>query len=270
MSEPADGRPSDPIALRPAQQGYDRAGVGRRLAAVLIALITLTLAGWLLRSAPPGVAVAGSGGEAPRVSDPTPGEVPTAGSGRDPLTPTEVALATRIATDPALSGQARDVTGAAGPELLSVELADPSGADRRHADVLLYDYATDQLVKRVIDVPGGRVEATFAATRMQPPATARETEAALALLLADPAAELLRQRFRTATGTEFTSPGQLSIEAQVFVAQGGGPKARGGAAADACGEHRCLMLLPLPAGQPYLDLTDVVVDLSGRTVVRLG
>jgi hypothetical protein len=220
----------------------------RRWAAVLVLLATLVLAGWLVRAPGGGSAVAGPAATEPvTVSDPGPFEVPVAGTGRDPLTPAEIDVARRVAPVPA------------GSEFLSVELA--PGATRRAA-VLHYEYAGDRLVKRVVDLAAGRVDETFGATGRQPPATAGETATAYALLLADPAGNLLRDRFRAATGAALTRPDQLTVEAQIHIGRPGSPAAE-------CGAHRCVTLLPRPAGQPYLDLTDVVVDLSGRAVVRL-
>ncbi len=205
--------------------------------------------------------------EPPKISDPGFRTAPAAGTGRDALTPDEVTRARALAVDAGLRSQTADVTGAGGPEVLSVQL-DGDGAspqDVRQAAVLLYDYRSDRLLKRVVDLAAGRVDGTFAARRRQPPPTERETGAAVELLWRDEAAAVLRERFQASTGTPLTSRDQLTFEAQTFSADDGD---RGPAAA--CGVHRCLVLLPRPADRPFLDLTDLVVDLSARAVVRAG
>jgi hypothetical protein len=204
--------------------------------------------------------------EIPQISDPVARPVPAAGAGRDALTPDEVTKARSLAVDAGLRAGAADVTGQSGPEILSVQLADATaGQAARRATVLLYDYRTDRLLKRAVDLTAGRVDGSFAAARMQPPPTTREISTAADVLWKDKSAAVLRERFEASTGTPLTSLSQLTIEAQTFTADAG----EHGAAAE-CGAHRCLTLLPRPQDRPYLDLTDLVIDLSARTVARAG
>jgi hypothetical protein len=272
--------------------GAGRAAIARRPAVAAVAMAvaavaTAGLLGWGTRASPPGFggpAAAASPGpaaeETPGVSDPTAGPVPAAGTGRDPLTPAEASRARTIAVDPALVAETTDVTGSPGPEYLSFELAEPpaggdtAGAARRAA-LYFYDYAADRLIKRVVDLTAGRLEGSYAASQMQPPATPREVEAALALLLADAAGDVLRSRYATVTGDQLTSAEQLVVTAQIFVTEPAGAaqpaEAAGQGGARDCGRHRCLILLPRqPGGGPFIDISDVVVDLSGRGVVRLS
>jgi hypothetical protein len=37
----------------------------------------------------------------------------------------------------------------------------------------------------------------------------------------------------------------------------------------ACGEHRCVRLFTQVKGGPWIDTTNLVIDLSGRTVSRI-
>jgi hypothetical protein len=239
-----------------------------RWVAAIVAVGAVGYLGYLWGSSPglgrPAVAETPAG-ETPKISDPGAAPIPSAGSGRDGLTPSEVTRAARLAVDDGLRATTLDVTGAPGPEQLSVGLPGSTAPDgHRRASVLLYDYRTDRLLKYVVDLTAGRVDDTFSGTGRQPPPTAREIATAAGLLWGDDTAALLRDRFRVATGATLTSLDQVSIEAQTFSSDDGdkGPAA-------ACGTHRCLMLLPQPAGREFLDLTDVVVDLSTRTVVRL-
>ena len=242
-----------------------------RWMAAMVALFAVGFLGWLWGSStdpsrPAVAADAVPGAETPQISDPGAVPVPVTGSGRDPLTPAEQTEAGRLAVDDSVRAATTDVTGAPGPEPLSVSLPEASAApdDHRRAAVLLYDYRTDRLLKRVVDLTAGRVEATFSGTGRQPPPTAREITSAADRLWDDRTAKLLRDRFQVATGTALNSLDQLTIDAQAYTAD---PGDKGPAAA--CGTHRCLILLPEPSGRPFLDLTDVVVDLSARTVIRL-
>ena len=240
--------------------------------ACLVVLAAVGYLGYTLGSTAPSgrPAVAASGAPVPtetaEITEPAAGPAPAAGTGRDALTPAESSAALALAIDPDIRNRTTDVDGAAGPEIMTVQLpADvPSGGPRR-AEVLLYDYRTDRLLKRVVDLTGRRVVQTFTATGMQPPATARETTAAATLLWEDKLAELVRDRYQTRTGAPLTSLEQLSIQSQTFIADPGSRPA-----ASACGTHRCLILLPQPPGGQFIDLTDVVVDLSARTVLRLN
>lgn len=239
--------------------------------AAIVAVAAVGYLGYTLGSAaPPGrPAVAASGGAAPaetaEITEPAAVPVPPAGTGRDALTPAENSAALALAIDPDIRTRTTDVSGAAGPEIMTVQLpADAQPDGPRRADVMLYDYRTDRLLKRVVDLTARQVVKTFTATGMQPPATARETTAAATLLWTDELGTLLRDRYQARTGNPLTSLEQLSLESQTFVADPGSNSAAG-----ACGTHRCVILLPQPPGEQFIDLTDVVVDLSARTVLRL-
>ena len=224
----------------------------RTIAAMVAAVIAVWALGFTLgssagaddSSAPPAV---------PRITDPPEEPVPAAGTGRDPLTPAETTRARDLAV--AGLGGALDVTGASGPELLTVRRADGDATARR-ADVLAYDYRGDKLIKVAVDLTAGRVTGTFTATGMQPPATPREVASAVELLWSHDLGDLMRERFRQDTGAAPATAAELEPGAQTYT---GNP----------CTAHRCVLLLLHRPGEPYVDLTDLVVDLSARTVVRL-
>ncbi|GAB3944519.1 hypothetical protein GCM10027614_34850 [Micromonospora vulcania] len=200
-----------------------------------------------------------------QVSDPSYGPPPASGTGRDPLTPAELDLARSLDDSGGgpLAG-AEDVTGAVGGEQLSVELVARRPDGHRRAALYTYDYRTDRLVKQVVDLTAGRLEGSYVAAEMQPPTVPREVRVALDLLLADPLGERLRTRYRELAGRPLTAPDQLAVTAQTYLS----PAGKGAAAS--CGRHRCVQLITqLPDG-PFVDVTDLVVDLSGRTVVRLS
>lgn len=229
----------------------------RTVAAMAVAVVAMGILGWTLGSSA-GADDPAAAPAVPQITDPPEVPVPVTGTGRDPLTPAEttrareLALAGLAAAGP---GGATDVTGAAGPEVLTVRRADGDGTARR-ADVLAYDYRGDKLVKVVVDLTAGQVTGTFAATGMQPPATTREVAAAVDLLWRHDLGDLMRERFRQASGAAPAAAAELESAAQTYTGE-------------PCSTHRCVLLLLHRPGEPYVDLTDLVVDLSAGTVVRL-
>ncbi|MBM0233605.1 hypothetical protein JNW91_18125 [Micromonospora sp. STR1_7] len=229
----------------------------RAAAAMVAAVVAMWTLGWTLGSSA-GAEDPGAAPAVQRITDPPEVPVPATGSGRDPLTPAETTRARELALaglTVAGAGGPIDVTGAAGPELLTVRRADGDGIARR-AEVLAYDYRADKLVKVAVDLTAGRVTGTFAATGMQPPATPREVATAVDLLWRHDLGDLMRERFRQATGVAPATAAELQPGAQTYTGE-------------PCAVHRCVLLLLHRPGEPYVDLTDLVVDLSAGTVVRL-
>jgi hypothetical protein len=205
----------------------------------------------------------------PPAADPTTGPAPAAGVGRDPLTPAELAKARTAALDTTLRATATDVNGAPGPEYLSFELVDAKAggtgsAAPRRAAVYFYDYTTNALIKRVVNVDTGTVEGTFTATERQPPPSDNELAKAFGLFLASDLSADFRSRYRAATGRAFTSPDQVEVTATTYVAR---PADTG---SDKCGKNRCVQFITRVPNGVFIDITDIVVDLSGRTVARLS
>lgn len=228
---------------------------------VVTAVTAFGVAGWQANAAPPAPTPPGAAVEQPRVSDPQPVAEPATGSGSDPLTTAEVARARAIALTPQLAGSAEDVTGAKGPEYLSAELA--ADTPGRHADLYFYDYKTEKLVKQVVDLTAGKLTGSYAATGLQQPAARREIDTALGLVLAGPYAAELRQRFAQTTGRTLTGPADLQVTAHVHRVRPADTVAR------SCGAHRCLRLVVQATDGQFIDLDDIIIDLSGRTVARL-
>ncbi|MEU7901478.1 hypothetical protein [Actinoplanes sp. NPDC049118] len=244
-----------------------RSATVRRLSWVLgipaaTALAAFGVAAWQANAATP------SPGPSPRVaaepagvSDPGPSPEPLVGTGNDPLTTHELARARAAALTPRLKAEARDVTGAAGPEYLWAEVV-TDGAGR-HAEVYYYDYRADKLVKQVVDLATGKVTGSYAAAGMQPPPARREVGAALGLLLAGPFAADLRDGYARATGRAFAGRDDIVVTAHVYDPRPADTGAR------RCGAHRCLQLVVQAVGGPFIDLSHLIVDLSGRRVARL-
>ncbi|MDX2702241.1 Tat pathway signal sequence domain protein [Streptomyces sp. PA03-6a] len=193
-------------------------------------------------------------------------------TGRGPLTKAEVDRAKSIALQRDALRSAQDVDGERGPEYLDTDLAEPadttqaSAGQARRVEVLFYDYGHDRLVKKTVNLTAGTVEHTDTATGMQPPPSNDETREAAELLIRDALGKGLRADFTAATkGRELTSPDQLRLRGISFnTAEQSAP-----AGLAKCGEHRCVRLFTQVKDGPWIDTTDLVVDLSDRTVGRI-
>ncbi|WP_305786948.1 hypothetical protein [Symbioplanes lichenis] len=239
---------------------YRKWGWGLGIATVT-AVSAFGIASWQANAAP-GDPSPGVGGMLPKVSDPDPVPEAAAGTGSDALTSTEVDKARAAALTPQLAADARGVTGEAGPEYLSADLGlDGSG---REAELYFYDYKTDKLVKQVVDASTGKLVHSYSATGMQPPASPREATVALDLLLADPLSAGFKAAYADATGQAFAGKEGLNVTAHIYKAK---PADTG---ASQCGKKRCVQLIVQTGDGQFINVTDVVVDLSGRKVARLS
>jgi hypothetical protein len=115
----------------------------------------------------------------------------------------------------------------------------------------------------VVNLRTGAVEGTFTRATMQPPPSERETAEAVAIFLADGLSADFKARFGRAAGRAFTSAAQVQATATTYTAR---PADTG---ADQCGASRCVQLFTRVPNGPFIDITDIVIDLSGRTVARL-
>ncbi|MFF7235022.1 Tat pathway signal sequence domain protein [Streptomyces collinus] len=194
------------------------------------------------------------------------------GTGRDPLTDDEMQRVEKIALNKQLLTSGENVDGGHGPQRLSVDLADPEAdelddpAAPRRADVTFYDYRTDTLVTKTVDVESGKVVRTGTQHGVQPPLSRAENAEAAELLIADPLGAGLKADYKDATGRELTSADQLLLNGAVYRATPGGQPA----VLDKCGEHRCVRLFPKVKNGPWIDARWLVVDLSARKVARLA
>ncbi|MEV5970039.1 Tat pathway signal sequence domain protein [Streptomyces sp. NPDC051921] len=225
---------------------------------------------------------------APRTEGPEPGPATLAsappegakGVGTDPLTDDELKRAEALAlTPPAASAQGvppagawgRNAEGGRGPQHLGTELADPRPGDLaggpRRALVRFYDYGRDELVTRTVDLDTGKVEQSRAQRGVQPSAHPEELRAALELVLADPLGKGVKEDYKDATGKELTSTEQLWFNGDVYRTY---REAKVPAPLKKCGEHRCVRLVTKILNGSWIDTRDLVVDLSARSVTRVG
>lgn len=193
------------------------------------------------------------------------------GTGRDPLTGDELKRVEKIAVAGQLSVTGQDVDGGRGPQRLSVDLAEPEAAEAddpdapRRADVTFYDYRTDTLVTRTVNLRTGKVERTGTRRGVQPPPSRAENAEAARILIAAPLGAGLKADYRDATGGELTSPDQLELTGGIYQAAPGAQPA----VLDDCGVHRCVRLFSKVRNGPWIDTRDLVIDLSTRKAAAL-
>ncbi len=230
--------------------------------ATITAVTAFGLASWQANAAPstPTTPTGGTA-EQPRVSDPSPVPEAASGTGSDPLTGTEVDKARALALTPELAANAKDVTGKAGPEYLAAEL-DEDGTGRQ-AELYYYDYRTGKLFKQVVDLKAGKLLKSYSAAGMQPPASEQEAKVALDLLVNDPLSADFKEAYRKATGEQLKGTEGLVPTAHIYTAK---PADKG---AGQCGKSRCVQLIVKTGDGHFINVTDLIVDLSGRQVARL-
>lgn len=175
-------------------------------------------------------------------------------AGGDPLTPDEVKRAGEIAT--AGSGEHMK---AGRVELLYVERDDDKDTDDRRAQAYLYDYGSDALIVRTVDLGDSKVVKEAKGTGVQPPPSHAEEVRAAELVLADPQlGEGIKRAYLKAAGRELRSAADLGLRGLIYSQPGG-----------ACATHRCVRLfVRLPDGK-YLDTSRIVIDLSAKKVHTL-
>ncbi|GAA2729357.1 Tat pathway signal sequence domain protein [Streptomyces nogalater] len=193
------------------------------------------------------------------------------GTGRDPLTDDEIGRVEKVALAGRLSALGENAAGHRGPQRLSVDLAEPEagetddpGAPRR-ADVAFYDYRSDTLVTKTVNLRSGKVERTDTQRGVQPPPSRAENAEAARVLIASPLGTGLKADYKDATGKELTSPDQLELSGGIYRAAPGAQPA----VLDACGTHRCVRLFSKVRNGPWIDTRDLVIDLSARTTAAL-
>ncbi|MGW0315279.1 Tat pathway signal sequence domain protein [Streptomyces flavidovirens] len=219
------------------------------------------------------------GGSAAAGQAPAPGVVEDApaegeqGIGRDPLTDAELERVEKLALTPSQFAGGRDVEGDRGPQHLATNLSEmePSEADDaappRRAEVSYYDYKSDELVTKTVNLATGKVERTGVLKGVQPSPTRAENREATELILASPLGKGLKDDYQDAMGKPLTSVDQLWVNGGIYRADLEETVPR---ALAQCGVHRCVRVTSKVVNGPWIDTRDLVVDLSARTVGRVG
>lgn len=225
----------------------------------------------------------------PASDAPEPAAVVAAHSGR--LTPGESREASRIAVDAATrpgtaparggkeakkgtAGGERNAAGGSGAEPLDTHRAprakSASSAPDSRAEVQLYDYASDTLITRLVDLRSKKVLDSARQHGVQPPPTLAEAREAVKVVLADPRlGPGMRDSYTSQTGKRLTSPSQLRLQSMSFL----GSRAKGVDGArkvSRCGEHRCVQLFVRLPGGKWIDTSRIVIDLSARRAAVIG
>ncbi|MBP8539162.1 hypothetical protein [Streptomyces sp. MK37H] len=215
-----------------------------------------------------------------------PAAVVTSHSGR--LTSEESREASRIAIDAATKpGTAKDrqkatekgdgernAAGGSGAEPLDTRRpprAESASSDTdSRAEVQLYDYASDTLITRVVDLRSKKVLDSVRRHGVQPPPTLAEAREAVKVILADRRlGPGMRESYASQTGKRLTSPAQLRLQSMSFL----GSRAEGVDGArkvSRCGEHRCVQLFVRVPGGKWIDTSRIVIDLSARRAAVIG
>ncbi|MER5206284.1 Tat pathway signal sequence domain protein [Streptomyces sp. NPDC002825] len=214
-----------------------------------------------------------TGAQAPGTAPPPATVVPAAaegkkGVGSDPLTDDELARAEALAQTPPAAAAQQNVDGGRGPQRLGTRLADPVPGDpSRRAEVRQYDYARDELITKTVNLDTGKVEKSGTQRGVQPSAHPEELREALELILASPLGKGVKEDYKDATGKELTSTAQLWFNGDVYRTY---REAKVPAQLARCGEHRCVRLVTKVLDGAWIDTRNLIVDLSARTVTRVG
>ncbi|MFD5386587.1 hypothetical protein ACFWMG_16905 [Streptomyces sp. NPDC127074] len=224
----------------------------------------------------------------PASDAPEPAAVVASHSGR--LTPGESREASRIAVGAATrpgtaarggqdtkkdtAGGERNAAGGFGAEPLDTRRPprpkSASSAPDSRAEVQLYDYASDTLITRLVDLRSKKVLDSARQHGVQPPPTLAEAREGVKVVLADRRlGPGMRDSYTSQTGKRLTSPSQLRLQSMSFL----GSRAKGVDGArkvSRCGEHRCVQLFVRLPGGKWIDTSRIVIDLSARRAAVIG
>ncbi|MBD3002963.1 hypothetical protein [Streptomyces sp. 5-10] len=171
-------------------------------------------------------------------------------------------------------GGERNAAGGPGAEPLDTRrpprAKSASSATDSRAEVQLYDYASDTLITRLVDLRSKKVLDSSRRHGVQPPPTLAEAREAVKVILADRRlGPGMRESYASQTGKRLTSPTQLRLQSMSFL----GSRAKGVDGArkvSRCGEHRCVQLFVRIPGGKWIDTSRIVIDLSARRAAVIG
>ncbi|MFF7651504.1 hypothetical protein ACFZCY_16845 [Streptomyces sp. NPDC007983] len=172
-------------------------------------------------------------------------------------------------------GGEKNAAGGSGAEVLDTRRpprakSAAASAPDSEAEVQLYDYASDSLITRLVDLRSGKVVRSSRQHDVQPPPTLAEVRQAVKVILADRRlGDGMRASYRAETKKRLTSPSQLRIQGMSFL----GSRAKGVKGAEQvsrCGTHRCVQLFVRIPGGKWIDTSRIVIDLSARRTAVIG
>ncbi|WP_100345648.1 hypothetical protein [Compostimonas suwonensis] len=190
---------------------------------------------------------------------------PTVGTSHDQLTVDEVGYARYLASQTPEFAGATDLFGEPGAQYISTNVSEPASYTdgARRFDLLYYDYTANQLIRFVTNLTTKTVESTTAGSGSQPAPTDTETIEAFRIALADPLGAVMKEEFTALTGGEFTSAEQTEYGASSFSSKASV------LGAENCGAERCVQIVAQTPDGTFLSTSNLVVNLSTKTVVSI-
>jgi len=187
--------------------------------------------------------------------------------GYDPLSSEEIAQAETVLRQD--NGAAALLKGRV-EWLFTERLDEPKGTaigagGVRRAEVNVYLYDRDRLLRAVVDLRSGKLVGSQLLAGEQLPPTRAESARSLDIALADRVTgAAIRQEFLRVSGQPLNTADQLVARALVFRADADPDAGKGDAAQ--CGAHRCMQMLLTTRDRMLVNVLPIV-DLSRRSVV---
>ena len=194
----------------------------------------------------------------------------------DPLNSSERSIAARLAA-PSASSQtmfstrrlgASATSSAPEPAILLIERRpiNKNKPDSRLADVFVYDYASNELERSIIDLNTRTLVDRSRSQGTQLPLIQAEIDRAETLLFDDEEQfRLINQEYQRIIGQPLTNPAQLHVKAFTFHADNLPQKVNQAAAE--CGIRRCAQLLIYTDTNIIFEITPII-DLSANVVIQ--
>lgn len=198
----------------------------------------------------------------------------------DPVSSAETEMAKSIANPPVIA--ARMATAAVaessastspGVEFLRVEAhrfaKSEVSADKRWADVTSYDYDSDELITKVVDLDTNAVISTTRNKEMQPPLANTELTRAISIVFEDPEElSILQAEYLRITGGQLSTIDQLQYKAFTFFADSMPGVVN--EASTVCGAQRCAQLVLYTHDNLVFEVSPIVNLSAGVVSQRMG
>jgi hypothetical protein len=193
-----------------------------------------------------------------------PGDRPSLGKSRDPLSAPEIGYAISVArSDKSIPASSTNVRGEKYPQFINIELPQDIETAGRKAVVVFYDYTDNRAYRQYVDLEAGRVTRSESSVETQPTATPDEARVATTLAIQHDRHLLFERQFEELQGVPLISAEQVAFRGGTWVANEALSNGK------ECGEERCIeLILSTPTGD-FLNTRDFVVNLSRQTVIEL-
>lgn len=199
----------------------------------------------------------------------------------DPVSSAETAMAKSIANPPVIAARAASTAAAdhtsastsPGVEFLRVEAhrfaKSEVSTDKRWADVTSYDYDSDELITKVVDLNTNTVVSTTRNKEMQPPLADAELTRAISIVFEDPEElSILQNEYQRITGEQLSSIDQLHYKAFTFFADSMPGVVN--EASTVCGTQRCAQLVLYTHDNLVFEVSPIVNLSAGVVSQRMG